>query len=441
MKKFRSFLSGRLPLQRLGLSLRPLRLRRDERWPSLVWLAALLWMQGLMVYKFHTLFAHPTGASWTQFMRNFRMSGFDPTVYAVVLHWHQGFDVLRHPLLAYMLWPLSMLNRGLSACIGTNCVQYVTGLLLVGCAYVSLLLLWRTLRFVEGTGRLAGWLLATMYMGFAYVAVSMAVPDHFCLSMPLLALTLYMAGRKMKRRQTFTPCQAAVLFTAVAGVTLSNGIVVLLAVALTNGRTAFCPRFLAALLLPALLLLGTGLARRMPEGRAAEAVGQQMKWTRHNLNRADVVTENMLGEGLQLHRRYILGDVLSGRPVIVRYSWPAQYGAEALIAGLALWGAWAGRRRRFQWLAAGVLVFNLLLHVGLGFALDEVHIMTAHWAMVLPLSMGWLAAAPPGSAAARQGRRRMRPAVLCAVAGALALYLWLYHGVLLWRYLTWPLVP
>lgn len=421
-------------------------LRRDERWLALVILLPLVALQALMLYKFSCLFAHPTDASWGQFMRNFRMSGFDPTTYAVVLHWYQGYDILRHPLLAFFVWPLSVLNRGLSAIVGTNCVQLIVGLVLIVSAFYALLWLWRTLRFVVGVGRCTAWLLTLLFMGFGMIAVAMCVPDHFCLSLPLLSLTLYVSGMKLKRGARYSAWQAIVLFALTAGVTLSNGIVVLLAVALTNGRAAFRSRFfLGALVLPALLMLAVGMGERMLQQSKASIsapVAQQMKWTRQDVSRADVLVENFLGESLQLHRRHILGDVLSGRPIIVRYSWAAQYAAEAIIVLLALAGAWMGRRQRFQWLLMGVLGFNVLLHMVLGFAIDEVHIMAAHWALVLPLSMGRLLRADlwQGSTETCRPAPRWAFRALVGVVLVLVAYLWMYHGTLLYRYLTWPLV-
>lgn len=421
-------------------------LRRDERWLALVLLVPLVALQALMLYKFSCLFAHPTDASWVQFMRNFRMSGFDPTTYAVVLHWYQGYDILRHPLLALFVWPLSMLNAGLSALMGTNCVQLVVGVVLIASAFYALLWLWRTLRFVVGVGRCTAWLLTLLFMGFGMIVVAMCVPDHFCLSLPLLSLTLYVSGMKLKRGTRYSAWQAIVLFVLTAGVTLSNGIVVLLAVALTNGRAAFRPRFfLGALVLPALLMLAVGMGERMLQQSKASIsapVAQQMKWTRQDVSRADVLVENFLGESLQLHRRYILGDVLSGRPIIVRYSWAAQYVAEAVIVLLALAGAWVGRRQRFQWLLMAVLGFNVLLHMVLGFAIDEVHIMAAHWALVLPLLMGWLLRADlwQGSQEGCRPAPRWAFGALVGVVLVLVAYLWMYHGTLLYRYLTWPLV-
>lgn len=249
-------------------------LRRDERWLALVLLAPLVALQALMLHKFSCLFAHPTDASWMQFMHNFRMSGFDPTTYAVVLHWYQGYDILRHPLLALFVWPLSMLNAGLSALMGTNCVQLVVGVVLIASAFYALLWLWRTLRFVVGVGRCTAWLLTLLFMGFGMIAVTVCVPDHFCLSLPLLSLTLYVSGLKLKQGTRYSAWQAIVLFVLTAGVTLSNGIVVLLAIAITNGRAVFRPRFFfGALVLPACLMLAAGMGQRMMQQRKVSLSG------------------------------------------------------------------------------------------------------------------------------------------------------------------------
>ena len=52
-------------------------------------------------------------------------------------------------------------------------------------------------------------------------------------------------------------------------------------------------------------------------------------------------------------------------------------------------GVWCGRRQRFLWLALSFFGFDLLLHVILGFGINEVYIMGAHWLFVLPLAMGY----------------------------------------------------
>ena len=37
-----------------------------------------------------------------------------------------------------------------------------------------------------------------------------------------------------------------------------------------------------------------------------------------------------------------------------------------------------------------MFVFDMLLHVGLNFASADVYIMTAHWAFVIPIAIGYL---------------------------------------------------
>ena len=34
--------------------------------------------------------------------------------------------------------------------------------------------------------------------------------------------------------------------------------------------------------------------------------------------------------------------------------------------------------------------FDMLMHIGFGFGLNEVYIMTAHWAFIIPLAIGFL---------------------------------------------------
>ena len=397
-------------------------------------LAVILWLQWLMTSKFAMLFGTPTHATWERFIRNYHMAGFDPITYHVLLDWHQGYDVVRHPLLAWMMLPLSWLNTALTHMLGTNCVLYIEAALLTTCGYFSSVLIYRTIHRVIGTTPFVAWLLTALTLSFAYIMLATVVADHFCLSLLMLTLTLYRAGMKMRRGSKFGAAEAITLFTVTAGITLSNGIVVLMAVAIVNGRAAWrMPFVLRVMVLPLLMMLavafgGCRLARHAPLSPSA-AMTQQTRWVGSDAPRAAVVVENMLGETVQLHRSHVLGDVLSGRPVIVPYTWKAQYAVEALLVALFIGGVFAGRRDPFVLLPMAVLALNVALHVVLGFALSEVHIMAAHWAFVMPMCMAWLFRLPD---------RRTR-GVLTAVVAVLTVYLYAYNGLLIYRYLTWPL--
>ena len=130
-------------------------------------------------------------------------------------------------------------------------------------------------------------------------------------------------------------------------------------------------------------------ARRNPYGRPIAKSGF-MRWTDVTTPRGSAIVENLFGESIQLHRDYALGDVLRHRPVIVNYRSPVQYIIEAFFLLLFLAGVWCGRRSRFLWIALACAAFDMLLHLGLGFGLNEVYIMSAHWIFVLPLAMTFL---------------------------------------------------
>ena len=50
---------------------------------------------------------------------------------------------------------------------------------------------------------------------------------------------------------------------------------------------------------------------------------------------------------------------------------------------------WYGRRSRLMWLLLSWFAFDMLMHVGFGFGLNEVYIMTAHWAFIIPIAIGF----------------------------------------------------
>lgn len=102
------------------------------------------------------------------------------------------------------------------------------------------------------------------------------------------------------------------------------------------------------------------------------------------------MVENLFGESIQMHEDHLLGDTLRSRPVIIRYNYWLNYIVEAVLVLLFLWGIWEGRRERFLWMALAGFLFDMALHIGLGFGINEVYIMAAHWVFVIPIAIGYL---------------------------------------------------
>ena len=455
------------------------KIKPEERIQAVVALAVIVVLNGLFIRRMHALFMQEGfGPYWRVFEREVHLSGYDPLTYLGVTDWDIVYQVYRHPLLSFMIWPFSLINEGLTWLLGVNCVQYVVALPLIVCSLYSYIFLYRIHREVVALTRWDATLLTAYGFSMAYVLLSVFVPDHFTISMFLLLITLYISGVCIQKGREFKWWQSAIMFYITAGVTLSNGLKVFMSGLFVNLKDFFRPKYLLlAVILPAALLWGTATweyrtfvlpkekAREEMKERSAkeeEAQVAQMndeqraqyearkarrelvlqlqkeksgtpmedhgflKWTDISTSRWQTTYENLFGESLQFHQDYFLEDVLVHRPVFVPYRWTLSYIVEGLILLLTVAGIWCGRKSRFLWLCLSCLAFDTFIHIILGFGINEIYIMTPHWAFVLPIAAAYLFARVKG--------RWLRVAVLLTT-----LYLLGYNGYLLTDFLLSPI--
>ena len=107
-------------------------------------------------------------------------------------------------------------------------------------------------------------------------------------------------------------------------------------------------------------------------------------------DRWETFHSNLFGESIQLHQEYLLGDALIKRPVFVNYSHTFNYVVEIIIVSLFLLGIWCGRHQRFLWLTLSFFALDMMLHFVLGFAINEIYIMSNHWIYVIPIAIGYI---------------------------------------------------
>ena len=455
------------------------KIKPEERVQSLVALMVIVLLNALFIYRMHDLFMQEGfGPYWKVFEHELHLSGYDPLTYLGVTDWDVVYQVYRHPLLSFMIWPLYLLNEGLTWLFGVNCVQYLVAFLLTVCSYYSYIFLYRIHREVIALDCRDATLLTAFYFSFAYILMSVIVPDHFTISMFLLLITLYISGVCIQKGREFRWWQSAIFFYVTAGVTLSNGIKVFLSGFFVNLKDFFRPKYLLlAVVLPTVFLWGTAVweyrtyvlpkekaraemktrqeealkkqvAAMSPEDRKTfeakqarrelrlklqkEKAGQPMedhgflKWTDISTSRWQSVYENLFGESLQFHRQHFLEDTLVGRPVFVRYDTMFNYIIEALILLLALAGIWTGRRRRFLWLCLSCFGVDMFIHLILGFGLNEIFIMAPHFMFVLPIATAYLFS-------------RFRWQWLRLAVVFLTIYLLVYNGYLLTDFLLSPI--
>lgn len=461
--------------------LRMFKIRREERWLALAVVLVFVLLNALTIYKYGDLFMRPADDYWKLFIGRFRVSGYDPITYYVLSDWETRYNVYRHPLLAFFMYLPYLLNQGVMALTGLNGVQVVTALILVAASLYSFLFLHRIFREIVGLSKTDALLLSTLYFSFAYIMVATMVPDHFILSMMMLLLTLLLAGRQLKEGRQMKRSQTIWLFIFTAGISLNNGIKVFLANLFVNGKRFFRPQnLILTVAVPALLMwlfcrweyktfvvekekarhaqkkqereekrekervLRLETARkdsiRKAQGDTMAAAapvkkrvytgkpigkGEFMRWTDITTSRWETAVENLFGESLQLHEQHLLGDVFRRRPIIVRYDHWWNYGVEAVAVLLFLVGIWCGRRSRFLWLTLSFMAVDMALHMGLGFGINEIYIMSPHYLYAIPIAMAYLL-----KAKTKVMRLSVRTLVLL-----LAVYLWIHNGYLLTQYM------
>lgn len=165
--------------------------------------------------------------------------------------------------------------------------------------------------------------------------------------------------------------------------------------------------------------------KRGPKQGAPIMKGEFMNWTDATSSRALSIVENLMGESIQLHQDYVLQDELRHRPMFVNYRYAFNYIVEALIIILFLAGIWAGRKSRYLWLVMSYFGLDMLLHIGLGFGLNEVYIMTGHWIYALPIAIGFLL---------KETRHQRYSLCLKSLLLTIGLFLLIYNGILIIGY-------
>ena len=165
--------------------------------------------------------------------------------------------------------------------------------------------------------------------------------------------------------------------------------------------------------------------KRGPKQGAPIMKGEFMNWTDATSSRTLSIVENLMGESIQLHQDYVLQDELRHRPMFVNYRYAFNYIVEALIIILFLAGIWAGRKSRYLWLVMSYFGLDMLLHIGLGFGLNEVYIMTGHWIYALPIAIGFLL---------KETRQQRYSLCLKSLLLTIGLFLLIYNGILIIGY-------
>ena len=400
--------------------------RKETLIVILVALIIIASFNALMVYEAPSVWTNAKAGSWNAFWNRFEFSGFDSYTYIIISTWRPLYVLARHPLLAVMMWPLSQLNDALKDSFGINCAIYIVAVLWTIISTCSWVLVFKILRQIQELTFKASLVLTFFFFGLSHVMLTTFLPDHFTLTLPILLLTYYLAGKAIKAKRPMPLWQSLPLAFIGTGVTTTNIVKVGFADLFTRRFSILgIIRHFLWYLIPLSILFGIYMVQERTtqakevrnnnmhmEKKAAKDSTFAKYWesekirkekahadqiidmpgvtsTDYEIDRLASVYENIFGEGLILHKDYLLRDAnkKDHRPGIVRYDRWYYYIIEGMIVLLMLFGIWCGRHNRLLQALTIIFLFDMVLHVGLNFASADVYIMTTHWAFIIPFAI------------------------------------------------------
>ena len=410
------------------------RIRKNEIAVFIIGFIILALLNIMMLAYNHDLFTRGGNIGfWSIFYDHFIVSGYDSFVYLSLSRWKIYYTLSRHPLIAVILYPLALLNGWLMDLTGVNCAIYIIAALYCLLGTYSFLFTYRIMRKVIGICVLDSMLCTLFFFSLGHVMTATFVPDHFAISLFLITLTAYIAGTYMRRQSLMPAWLTVLLATITCGVTLTNVAKTWLAALWTNGRHFWhLKSLLLTTILPLTIIAGGyflqyeylakpdnlvqqhNIEKKLKkDAKFAKQYYEHKKWmeNRRSFNNTDntilqwidtktnriaTITENLFGESFQLHQDYLLEDTNKSRPVIVTYRHWYNYLIEAIIIALFIGGIIIGRKNKFCLMILSWFAVDMTMHIILGFALTEVYIMTAHWALAIPVAIASLLSAYKG---------------------------------------------
>ena len=455
-----------------------LTIKKEERVVAYCILLLVVFLNGLLIWHYQDTLTLFSDDYHKMFRDGFSVSGFDAWTYTVISKWSATqYNIFRHPLLAVFMYPPYLINQLLMQLTGVNCAIYIVAAMQIFFGFYAFIFFYRIVREGLGLSRIDTTLLSLLFFSFAYILLTVMVPDHFNCSMSILLFVLYVAIVREKKRKQMGIMQTWFFFFITAGVSLNNGLKVFLSALFANGKKFFKPKyFLLGIILPSALIWGfarlehyvfalpeaqeqqrlakirdqeirdslfRAYAQQNPKEDSIEikrmvrktvkelayakylrdhndkrrgepiAKGEFISWTDVSTDREASIQENLFGESIQLHTDHLLEDILEGnRPMIVRYQYSYNYLVEGIIVALFLLGFICGLyiflihhlprlAKRFPVVSSSAIgqffllmmtwfAMDMLIHVILGFGLNEVYIMSGHWLFIVPLTIAYL---------------------------------------------------
>lgn len=382
------------------------------------------------------------------------ISGYDPYLLSTVTEWtHSPYihsnSIFSHPGFSIIALPIAIINALVSFFVGSNCANFILSIILMFMYVTEVILLKRILEDYVGLNSFESVLLSVLFGFMAYVLLMSFTPDHFAFSQFFLILYIFLWTKRessgLHKSSLFLP------YIVVCGITITNGIKILLSLLFFKGR------FLRYLFFTIIILFATVCIPRILNsnviystnpGESAylakeyvnsvnnkhfyfdekEIEGKYNKinfsdceksrnealetlvvsekniegnkvinkiksiywgylyWVKGNVSKYSAFIYNMFGESVLLHKNSInkesvsFGSYSSTFVNIVNY----------VFIIMVFCGIVVGCKERLMKLLAIFLSVDFLLHIIVGYGINEVYIFSPHYLFIFIISIGYL---------------------------------------------------
>lgn len=439
-----------------------LKIRKEERLFFTIALFIFIGMNILFIHAHYPAFTQANNGhigAYALFGDKLDLSGYDPYTYMTITQFTTRYILNRHPLITIFLYPLYLLNHWIMVSFNFNAAMFIIAFFIILASSYSAIFMFRFLHDIMKLKRSdACWLTALLF-SFGAIMTSSVSPDLFMLSMFMLTLALYVFSRAIINNQEVQWYKTAILYIITAGITITNGIKILLGMLFVNGKRTFSHKnLILSFIIPTLIILVVGFAeykkmylpriendqkinlnkqKENPELSAKidsictvkrEAINGKshadipyIELINADADRWNCSVEWFFGESIQIHQDYSLMDIYKGRPMIVRYRHWWNYAIEGLIVLTFFAGIWIGRRNKIVQMLASWFAIDVIIHIVLGFGLNEANINGCHWMFFIPVALSSMYTFKNG----------LLSHYLRALVPMLTIYLWIYNGTLL----------
>lgn len=442
------------------------KVRKGERCFFIIALIVFITMNATFIRSHYPAFTQANNGhigAYALFGNKLNLSGYDPFTYMTITQYTTRYELNRHPLITIFLYPLYLINHWIMTTFDFNAAMFIIAIFVILASVYSALFMTRILQELMKLKRKDAYWLTALLFSFGSIMTSSISPDLFIFSMFMLTLSLYVFGKAIINHRTVAWYKTAFLYLFTTGITITNGVKVLIGMLFVNGKKAFRARslFLNFILPSVIIIIASYIqyenlylpklendkriftqkqekdpAQMAKEDSIARFKRELINGKQHtdvpyfNLINTDVdhwncTLEWFFGESIQMHQDYPLVDIYMGRPMVVHYRHWWNYAIEVFMVMLFFVGIWIGRRNKNIQMLVSWFAIDIIIHIILGFGLDEANINGCHWMFFIPVALSCIY-----NVRGKKYITYIRPLVAVAT-----FYLWIYNGIILFNHL------